>query len=414
MEIQLEKIVHGGDAMGYAPDGRPVFVPFAAPGDRARVEVREEHKGFLRARLREVIEPSAQRVKPPCRHYGECGGCQLQHLDYPFQLAAKEKILREQFLRLGGIPDPPIRPVIPSPSAWNYRNHVQFTPAPERRLGFFRAESHTVMPVEECHLPESRLVDLWNRLDWEPFPGLKQIGLRAASDEEMIVFESDTGEPPETIVESPVSVALLGPQGEAAYLAGGPLRFEISGMPFTVSAGSFFQVNSAQIPVLVDFVMEMADPRKGAVVLDVYCGVGLFSAFLADRAARVIGIEESLSSAGDFEINLDALDTVELYAAPAETALEAISLRPDTAVVDPPRNGMTPRAMRALLKMAPSCIVMVSCEMATLARDARLLTGAGYRLAAVAPIDMFPQTSHLETVSRWQKELIHWSIRARK
>ena len=404
MEIQLEKIVHGGDAMGFAPDGRPVFVPFAAPGEWARVEVREEHKGFLRARLLETIEPSPERVQPRCRHFGECGGCQFQHLEYPFQLAVKEKILREQFLRLGGIPEVPLRPVIPSSSPWNYRNSVQFTPTPDRRLGFYRTDSHSLMPVEECLLPESRLVELWKSLDWEPFPGLRQIGFRAGDGEEMVVFESDTGEPPETVVESPVSVALLGPQGEDAYLAGGPLEYEISGRNFTVSAGSFFQVNSAQIPAMVDLVMEMADPRKDETVLDVYCGAGLFSAFLAGRAARLIGIEESPSAVKDFEINLEAFDSVELYAAPAEEALEEISLRPALAVVDPPRSGMSGRAMRALLTMAPARIVMVSCEMSTLARDSRVLAESGYKLERVAPIDMFPQTSHLETISRWRKE----------
>jgi 23S rRNA (uracil1939-C5)-methyltransferase len=404
LEIQLEKIVHGGDAMGHSPDGRPVFVPFAAPGERARVEVREEHMGFLRARLLETIDPAPERVQPRCRHFGECGGCQFQHLTYPFQLAVKETILREQFLRLGGIPDPPIRPVFPSPEEWNYRNSVQFTPAAGRRLGFFRAGSDTVMPVEECHLPCSRLVDLWKSLDWEPFPGLRQIGFRAADGEEMVVFESDTGEPPETVVESPVSIALLSPQGEGVYLAGGPLHYEIGGRLFTVSAGSFFQVNSAQIPSLVELVMEMADPQKDETVMDVYCGAGLFSAFLAGRAARVIGIEESPSAVKDFESNLDDFDSVELYAASAEQALEEISVRPSLAVVDPPRSGMDPRAMRGLLRMAPARIVMVSCEMSTLARDARLLAAGGYRLGAVAPIDMFPHTSHLESVSRWEKE----------
>ncbi len=404
LEIQLEKIVHGGDALGHTPDGRPVFVPLAAPGERARVEVREEHKGFLRAKLLETLEPSPDRVTPRCRHFGECGGCQFQHLEYRFQLAVKEKILREQFLRLGGIPDAPIRPVLPSPSPWNYRNSVQFTPTPDRRLGFFRTSGHSVMAIEACHLPEPRLVELWKSLDWEPFPGLRQIGFRAGDEDEMVVFESDTGEPPETMVESPVSVALLGPQGEESYLAGGKLAYEISGRIFTVSAGSFFQVNSAQIPAMVEAVMEMADVRPDETVLDVYCGAGLFSAFLAGRAARLIGIEESPSAVKDFENNLDFFNSVELYAAPAEQALEEISLRPALAVVDPPRSGMTPRAMRALLRLAPARIVVVSCEMSTLARDARALTEAGYKLEKVAPIDMFPQTSHLETVSRWRKE----------
>jgi 23S rRNA (uracil1939-C5)-methyltransferase len=403
MEITIEKIVHGGDAMGRAPDGRPVFIPFAAPGERIRVEMRESRKGFFRARLLEVLEPAPDRIAPRCRHFGECGGCQFQHLAYPSQVRAKESILREQLLRLGGILEAPIRPTIVSPNAWNYRNRVQGTPA-GKRLGFFRAGSQEVLPIDECHLPEPRLWELWNKLDWEPGPGLRQIGFRAGDDDEMIVFEGEAGQIPEVVVESDVSAAWLDSQGEAFYLAGGPLRYEILGRAFTVSAGSFFQVNTAQIPAMVKTVMGMAEPAGNETALDIYCGTGLFSAFLAERAARVIGIEESASAAADFEINLDTYDTVELYAASAEAALEAITARVDVAVVDPPRSGLSAPAMRALLRAAPGRVVMVSCEMSTLARDARILTRAGYRLTDLAPIDMFPQTSHLETVSRWIKE----------
>jgi 23S rRNA (uracil1939-C5)-methyltransferase len=403
MEILIEKIVHGGDAMGRAPDGRPVFVPFAAPGERIRVEPEESRKGYFRARLLEVLEPAPDRIVPRCRHFGECGGCQFQHLAYASQVRAKESILREQLIRLGGIPDVPIRPAIVSPNPWNYRNHVQGTPT-EKRLGFFRAGSQEVLPIDECHLPEPRLWELWNNLDWEPGPGLRQIGFRAGDDDEMIVFEGEPGMIPEVVVESDVSAAWLDSQGGIFYLAGGPLRFDILGRVFTVSAGSFFQVNTAQIPAIVKTVMEMAEPAKNETALDIYCGTGLFSVFLAERAARVIGIEESASAAADFEINLDAYDTVELYAASAEAALEAITAHSDLAVVDPPRSGLSAPAMRALLHAAPGRIVMVSCEMSTLARDARILTRAGYRLTDLAPIDMFPQTSHLETVSRWMKE----------
>jgi 23S rRNA (uracil1939-C5)-methyltransferase len=404
MEIVIEKIVHGGDAMGYAQDGRPVFVPFAAPGETVRVELTESHKGYFRAGLVEVIEPSADRTAPRCRHFGECGGCQFQHLTYACQVRVKEAILREQLRRLGGIADAPIRPTVTSPGEWNYRNYIQCAPAGNNRLGFFRPNSQSVLPVTECHLPEERLLDLWKTLDWESFPGLRQIGFRAADDDEMIVLEGEAGAIPEVSVESPASAAWIDDRGGMVYLAGGPLRYAILGRDFSVSAGSFFQVNTAQIPAMVRTVMEMADPAPGETAFDVYAGTGLFSAFLAERAGRVIAIEESPLAVADFERNLDSFNSVELYAGPAEEALGAVSDQPDLAVVDPPRGGLTARAMRALLRAAPPKIVMASCEMSTLARDARILAGAGYRLTDLAPIDMFPQTSHLETVSRWIKE----------
>jgi 23S rRNA (uracil1939-C5)-methyltransferase len=129
MVIRIEKIVHGGDGMGHAPDGRPVFVPFTAPGEAVRVEPGQARKGYLRGKLIEVIEPSAERVVPRCPHFGECGGCQLQHLSYAAQVKAKGAVLAEQLRRLGGIADAPVRPMTPSPSAWNYRNHIQCAPA---------------------------------------------------------------------------------------------------------------------------------------------------------------------------------------------------------------------------------------------------------------------------------------------
>jgi 23S rRNA (uracil1939-C5)-methyltransferase len=402
MDITIEKIIHGGDGMGFAPDGRPVFVPLAAPGERVRVEPLEAHKGYLRARLIEVLEPSPDRVTPRCRHFGECGGCQLQHLSYDAQQKAKVAVLGEQLKRLGGIADAPIRPLIPSHGEWNYRNHIQCTPT-GGRLGFFRPGSHSVLAIDECHLPEARLWELWQSLDWESFPGLRQIGFRASGDDAMIVLEGDAGEIPEVTVESSVSAAWIDSSGRTVTLAGGPLRYEILGRGFAVSPGSFFQVNTALIPAMVETVLELADPAPHETALDLYCGTGLFSAFLAERAARVIGIEESPSSAEDFETNLDRFDSVELYAAPAEEALDAIGAKPELAVVDPPRSGLTSRAMRALLNKAPPRIVMVSCEMSTLARDSRILAGAGYKLDALVPIDMFPQTGHLETVGRWEK-----------
>jgi 23S rRNA (uracil1939-C5)-methyltransferase len=403
MEIVIEKIVHGGDAMGRAPDGRPVFVPFAAPGERVRVEERESHKGFLRARLLEVLEPSPDRTMPRCRHFGQCGGCQLQHLPYASQVQIKESILREQLLRLGGIPDAPIRPAVPSPHPWNYRNHIQCTPV-GKRLGYFRARSREVLPIDECHLPEPRLWELWRNLDWENIPGLRQIDFRAGDEDEMVVFEGEAGAIPEVTAESDVSAAWLPAEGDAVFLAGGPLQYEILGRTFAVSPGSFFQIHTELIPVMVNTVLGLADPARDMTALDLYCGTGLFSAFLAERAGRVIGIEESSSAAADFEVNLNEFDSVELYAAPAETALEAIAAPVNLAVIDPPRSGLTARAMRALLRAAPPRIVMVSCEMSTLARDGRILARAGYRLTDLVPIDMFPQTSHLETAGRWEKE----------
>ncbi len=404
MEIQLEKIIAGGDALGRLEDGRAVFVPFGAPGERVRVEVAKEEKGFLRARLVEVLEPSVERVVPRCWHFGDCGGCQLQHLRYEAQLAAKKAVLIEQLTRLGGLKDPPVGEPVPSPAQWNYRNHVQFAVSARGELGFHQIGTGAFLPVTECHLPEGRLWDLRASLDLRPFPGLEQVGLRAADEGEMIVFESESGEAPQVECEAAVSIAVCAPGGEATYLAGGPLSYQINGRTFTVSAGSFFQVNTRLIPAMVKAVLDLAAPGPRETALDLYSGTGLFSAFLAEKAGRLIGVEQSPAAVADFERNLDSFDNVELYAAPAEDALGAIAAKVDLAVADPPRAGLAPRALEALARLTPRRLVMISCEPATLARDGRALAAASYRLESVTPLDLFPQTCHLESVSLWIKE----------
>jgi 23S rRNA (uracil1939-C5)-methyltransferase len=404
IDVRFEKIVHGGDAMGRAPDGRAVFVPFAAPQDLARVEILEEKKGYLRGRLVEVLEPSVNRVTPRCPLFGDCGGCHLQHMDYPAQWQAKREILREQLARLGNIADAPIAEGFPAPQPFHYRNHIQFSLAKDGKLGFNRNSSHRVVSVEECFLPLPQLELLRRSLDWEPVPGVRQISFRAGDDGEMIVLESDTGETPETMVEAEVSMAMLGPDGEAEYLAGGPLRYEILGRMFQVSAGSFFQVHTAMIPAMVNQVLAYANVQPGEIVLDLYCGTGLFTAFLAERAARTIGVELSKTAVEDFTTNLAEFNAVELYAASADQALPAIEGPIHVAVADPPREGLEEPALLELLRHSPSRIVLISCDAATLARDGGRLRVGGYVLQEITPFDLFPQTFHLETISLWKKE----------
>jgi 23S rRNA (uracil1939-C5)-methyltransferase len=184
----------------------------------------------------------------------------------------------------------------------------------------------------------------------------------------------------------------------------GSLHFAVSGIDFEVSPGSFFQINTQLVPTLVEQVMALAEVKPGETVLDIYSGVGLFSAFLASQAARVVAVEASPSSAADFEINLDAFDNVELYEATAEEVLPCLEVEAHAVVIDPPRAGVEREAMAGLLRLAPRRIVYVSCDPSTLARDGRELHAAGYSLAALVPIDLFPQTFHIESISLWRAE----------
>jgi 23S rRNA (uracil1939-C5)-methyltransferase len=404
LKIELDKLTYGGDALGRLPDGRAVFVPFALPGETVSIRILEEKRGHVRAGLAEVLEPSADRVSPACRHFGVCGGCHYQHMSYQTQLSAKTAILRDQLTRIGRIGVPPLKQIIPSSDEWNYRNHVQFHLTRAGKLGYVDAGGRDVFSIVECHLPEPPLDALWPRLAFGPGTGLERISLRLGKDgQTMMVLESASPWPPELELEADLSVVhLVG--DDAVVLAGDDhLVMQVGDRPFHVSAASFFQVNTAVAEKMVAFLLENLRVSPATTLLDVYCGVGLFSAFFAPHVGRLIGIESSSSACDDFTINLDEFENVELYQAPAEQVLPALDVRPDSVILDPPRAGLERRVLDALLASAPAQIAYVSCDPSTLARDAARLIAGGYRLTTVTPFDMFPQTYHIESVSVFEK-----------
>ncbi|MEW5868105.1 MAG: class I SAM-dependent RNA methyltransferase [Chloroflexota bacterium] len=407
--VSLETLVYGGEALGRLPDGRAVFVPFGLPGEQVRLRLVEEKRGHARAELLEVLSASPQRQAPFCSHFGTCGGCHYQHMPYTAQLETKRQILRQQLERIGKLANPPVAETVPAPQVTGYRNHVQFHLTPDGKLGYHQARSEQVFPIRECRLPEAALNALWPQLDFEAIPDLERIGLRQGVDEELqLILESQDLQPPELSVEElPVSAVHLSPAG-ALVLAGSPALFmEVRGSAFRVSAGSFFQVNTRMAAAMVEHVLAGLDRYQAlnpqATVLDVYCGVGLFSAFLAGRAGRLIGIEASPSACEDFVANLDEFDHVELYEAPAEAVLPHLEVKPGVVLVDPPRAGLERAALDALLALGAPWLVYVSCDPATLGRDARRLAAGGYRLEQATPFDLFPQTYHIESISFWRR-----------
>lgn len=403
IELRVEGLAYGGDGFGRDTAGRMVFVPFVLPGEYVAIEVVEAHARWCRGQLVEVLEPSLDRVSPRCRHFGTCGGCHYQHLDGAAQPAAKGAIVRAQLERLGGFSNPPLAEVIVSPSSWYTRNHVQFSLTPDGRLGFRAARSNDVIALEECHLPAEAIGAVWPALHLDPPPGLERVALRCAEDEMMIVFHA-AGEPEvELELDLRASAVWLSPQSSHVLAGESSLVQDVRGRLFRVHAASFFQAHTALIPTLVDLVMRGVQPSPGQTVFDLYAGVGLFSAFLAEGGVHPLAVEHSASACDDFASNLEAFDTVDLYQAGVEQALGALSVRPDAVVVDPPRAGLGRQVVTALAAHAPPRLVYVSCDPSTLARDGRQLADAGYRLEQVTPIDLFPQTFHIETVSVWTR-----------
>ncbi|MEJ5314701.1 MAG: class I SAM-dependent RNA methyltransferase [Anaerolinea sp.] len=403
--VDLTQMTYGGEAMGRLPDGRAVFVPFALAGERVLVKLTEEKRGFARATLMDVVQPSPARIRPRCPHFAQCGGCHYQHMDYSLQLTVKQSILTEQLQRIGGIADPPVRLIIPSPQAWNYRNTVQFHLTPDGQLGFRATDDRTVIPVQECHLPEEALLEIWKQIQAEPLPDLERLSLRLGADGEiLLVLESlETNPPAISVEELPVSVAHMGPAGTLVLAGDDHVVMEVLGRPFRVSAGSFFQVNTPMAEAMVKHVLSLLPADQPGTVLDVYCGVGLFSAFLAPRARNLIGIESAPSACDDFAVNLDEFDHVSLYMGTAEEILPSLQVHPEVIVVDPPRAGLELAALDAILSMGAPTIIYISCDPATLARDTKRLIRGGYRLEQTTPFDLFPQTYHIESISLFQR-----------
>jgi 23S rRNA (uracil1939-C5)-methyltransferase len=312
--------------------------------------------------------------------FGECGGCQLQHMAYPAQLAAKEAVVREQLRRIGRLDDPLVRPIVGAANPWAYRNHMRFSTGKKYGdVGYIGRKGYGLLKVEACPIADPWVNDLLPRLQGRGAV-LHQIQVRHSA-------ETDTK------LINPVIPGLEAESGQKAYVE------ELAGHRFDVSASAFFQVNHAQAEQMVRLVGE-ALPARGKLLIDGFAGVGTFAVIFADRFERVLAIEESHSAAKDSERNLAQAPNVEMLVGKVEDMLPELEERPDAIVLDPPRPGCAPPVLRAILEFQPSTVVYVSCNPATLARDLRVLVDGGYTLESVTPLDMFPQTGHIECVAK--------------
>ncbi len=398
-EVTLTTLSYGGDCLGRLPDGRVVFVPYGIPGEKVSVEIIEDNKNFARGKLVKVLEPSPERVEPRCKHFGRCGGCHLQHMSYAAQLRYKAGVLNEQLTRVGKLVTPPTPEVLPSPNPFQYRNNIRFHVNEGGKLGFLAPQSERIIPVSECHLPEESIAQAWPEISLEAGSGIAQVELRCGVEGELLVnLEGSIETPPEFETEAGLSAVYSGPGGRVVLAGEDGLSMQVGGRNFRVSGGSFFQVNTPMAGVMVETLQKGLVLSKESTLLDLYCGVGLFSAFFADKVKEVIGVELSQDACRDFAVNLDEFDNVSLYEGAVERVLPRLDAKPDAVILDPPRAGLHPKALGALLEKKPHQVAYISCDPATLARDLGQIIGAGYHLVRLYLLDLFPQTYHVETV----------------
>lgn len=401
-ELTLQEMVHGGQALG-RHEGRTIFVPYGIPGEFIRARITEDRGRYAFAEVAEVLQPSPYRVTPRCPHFGPglCGGCHFQHIDYAAQPGYKRDVVIDQLRRIGGFADAVVQPTIPSPEAWAYRSHVTFHRDDAGNFCFVGTDDETLIPIEECHIIRPELLTLLDELNLDEIPQLDRVRLQTGSGGDlMVVLSTQDDEAPELEVTMPVSINFLLSDNEPVNLIGSSnVTYTVRGRNFRVTAGGFFQVNVAQAGTLIDLVLEKLDLRGGESVLDLYAGVGLFTAFIAERAALVTSVESYPPAVTDADENLAEFDNVDLIEGGVEDVLFELEDAYDAAVIDPPRSGLDGEVLDALAEIGPRTMVYVSCEPSTLARDAKRLVQKGYRLVDVTPVDMFPQTYHIESVA---------------
>jgi 23S rRNA (uracil1939-C5)-methyltransferase len=422
----VESLASGGDGIA-RPEGFTLFIPHTAPGDVVDVEVVRTAKHYGRARLLAVRTPGPDRIPTSCPLAEGCAGCQLQHLRYPAQLEAKRTFVRDGLERIGRLHGVEVLPTLGMADPWRYRNKGEFTAAVldgRLRLGY-HGEDHQFLPLPDCPIQHPLSIEILHAVE--------EVGteLRLPLAQLITRVSPSTGEALAILVcwewADTLPAAAEALQARVPALAGvlwsrvhgksvvrrslaeplaGNTRLtqHLRTWEYTVSAESFFQVNTAQAEQLVELALAYAGDLGGRTVADGYCGVGTFLIPLAQHAARALGVEEHPTALRDAERNVShyGLSDVRLYEGRVETIFPRLARKGrqvDVAVLDPPRKGAGQAVLESLTALDASRVVLISCDPATLGRDAGDLAALGYKLQRVQPVDMFPQTWHVEAIA---------------
>ncbi len=413
--VQIESIAAGGAGVGRLPDGRAVFVQRTAPGDSADIELTADKKRYARGRVLRLLSAGPERRTAPCPHYTRCGGCTLEHLEYAAQLRAKRRIVSDALQRIGGVTFE-LTDVTASPREFRYRNRVSFTlvrtPGGRVLAGFHEIDRpDRVLDVSaSCLLPEDAIAEAWAQLraNWGELANLLPSGeelrltLRASSTGAVtLVIDGgySRGQPDLLLERVPLIKSVWQRTGAAAthvLLAGESTIEETWNEEDVELSGSvFLQVNRAAAELLEEHVLERASLLSPQTVVDAYCGIGLHARRLARLGARVVGIE--MDSNAVEQARRAELPGCEFIAGRVEDLISD-HLPCDLLIVNPPRAGLAQQISEQLLNKRAQSIIYVSCDPATLARDLARLAPA-YTLTGIRCFDLFPQTSHVETVA---------------
>ena len=426
VEVQGVDISQEGQGIAKTQDGYTVFVPFLLPGEKGQVKIIKDEGSFGRGELLEWTDKTSDRVEPLCPVYHECGGCQLQHLSYEAQLNWKEKKVRDSLIRIGGLQNPKVKPIIGMEEPWYYRNRGQFAIGEQEgklTWGFFAPRSHSVIAIDKCPIHHRYVNEAMQTLVpqleglhsyFEARGSLRHISMRCGVNTEEVLATIVLSEPTNKksklncqAVSRAVGIVeninksrnskILG-EKERTICGQNNLEEKLLNLRFRISSQSFFQNNTLQTEKLYQKALEYAEPQ-GKKILDLYSGIGSITLAMATKAREAVGVEIVKAAVKDAELNakLNGLSNVRFYALDAANAFKQESTTPDVLVLDPPRKGVENRVLDSILDLAPKTIVYVSCNPDTLARDIRILSSE-YELIEATPVDVFPQTTHVECV----------------
>lgn len=423
--LTIDRLSYGPNGVGRLDGesrGKVVFVPAAVPGDDLDIALTDEKKRYATGRIVTVRHPSAERRVPPCPHLPDCGGCPWQQVSYAEQLRAKEAIVRESLRRIGGVSEPTLLPIVPSPQEWRYRHRIRLRTEPEARLGFYRSDSHTLVELDDCliaapasarHLARARAwlgrlrtcVRRVELLTGDPACGpADQVVLAGNAEGRFNDADEKTCAAFVRECDDVAGLLLFGRGWRRSW--GDPrivLNLGVDGLRLEVSRGGFTQVNPAANRVLIEHLLRLAEFERSQRVIECYAGAGNLTLPIAARAGRLVAIERDANAIADARENLARLgfDHVECLHASAKAGLRRLVERGETAdvlVVDPPRAGMADM-LDEVSRLHVETLVYVSCDPTTLARDLRRLRDLGYGLRCAQPIDLFPHTYHVETIA---------------
>jgi tRNA/tmRNA/rRNA uracil-C5-methylase (TrmA/RlmC/RlmD family) len=391
LELDITTVAFGGDGIGRV-DNFVVFVPFVIEGERVEVEIVEVKRRYATADLVRVITPSPKRAEPRCPYYAKCAGCQYQHIAYAHQLELKRRQIRDVFERIGKMANPPIESVVGSPREYHYRNKI-VVHGPGKP-GFWSVRGRSIIGIEQCAIAGEEVNAKLAEVSQQPLENV-HLTIRSNSERQVWLYEE----------RRRANVDPLDMEESAEPTVVETITENILGKTLQVPLGSFFQVNREVIELALQHARKIFADRGCQILVDAYCGVGLFALMLADLAEHVYGIEEdskAIHAANDNARRL-GLKGYDFYSGKTERllfyTLRQCKLDETCLILDPPRSGCAPIVLKTLREQKPRQIIYVSCAPPMLARDIKELLKSGYKLERVTPFDMFPQTAHCEAVA---------------